>query len=196
MPRWQKVVATFLGSGVAGGLVYLYISGQMPPNVLTAVLTTSGVLLAAVMTHLIAKQRELEARQHAQRREIEARHFEQKRAAYDDLLGIYVDVLRQNIKALGSPQKKLNQQQIAARLFDLKRKVLLWGSRDMVVWWLELTEGADSQSSPTDPITNVDRLILLMREELGQDNSGIESGDLISMFLAGGRSELPKTLER
>lgn len=103
--RWQKIVATLLGSGVTGGLAYLYMSGQMPPNVLTAVLTTSGVLLAAVMTHLFAKQRELEARQHEQRLEVEARHFEQKRTAYDDLLGIYVDVRRQNIKALGPPRK-------------------------------------------------------------------------------------------
>ena len=191
MTRWQKIVASLLGCGVVGGLGYLYISDQMPPNVLTAVLTTSGVLLAAVMTHLFAKQRELEARRDEQRREIEARHFELKRSAYDDLLGVYVDVLRQNIKALGSPRKRLNEQQIAAKLFDVKRKVLLWGSRDMVVWWLEVTEGAEKQSSA---IMNVDHLIMLMREELGQDNSGIEPGDLISMFLIGGRSELHKML--
>lgn len=57
-----------------------------------------------------------------------------------------------------------------------------------------MTEGADDQSSSTDPIMTVDRLIMLMREELGQDNSGIERGDLISMFLIGGRSELQKAL--
>ena len=101
--------------------------------------------------------------------------------------------MKQNISAVGKPEKPLTPPEIAAILFDLKRKVLLWADRDMLMWWLELTENADDKNtSPVEAILKVDRLIRLMREELGKDNAGIEPGDLMSLFLIGGRDELRK----
>lgn len=197
MKTWHKAVAWLVGIGVIGGLGYIIASGQMTTNLAVGVLTTLGVVLAAVVTQMLTKQREIDARQFEQRREIESRHFEEKRAIYDELLSVYSDVLRQSIKALGKPRKQLSEQQIAAKLFDLKRKVLLWSDRDVIVWWLEQSETGRNDATPsaTEPLLQFDRLILAMRDELGKDNTGMEPGDLISMFLLGGREELRKALE-
>ena len=185
MKRWQKFVAWTMGLVVVGGLGYIVLIGKMTVNLAVAVLTTSGVVLAAVLTQIFTKKRE-----------IESRNFEQKRAAYEEMIGVYVDVMRQNISALGTPKKKLTDQQIAIKLFDIKRSILLWGNPDMVLWWVEMSETALSDQRPYDSLMRIDRLIRLMREELGMDNSGMKEGDLFSLFLIGGREELRKAREQ
>ena len=44
--------------------------------------------------------------------------------------------------------------------------------------------------SPVKMMFQVDRLFRLMRQELGKDNSGIRRGDLLGMYLTGGRKTL------
>ena len=175
------------------GVVSLAYVGKVSVELTIGVLTALGVVVAAVITQVSSKQRDIEARQLEQRREIEARQFEQKRALYEEMIDIYRTVLLQGNKNLAQPKKRPSQQQLAAKLFDVRIKMMLWADRDIVEWWLGLDAmtGADN---PVDALMHFDHLILLMRAELGKDNSGLEPGDMVSMLLTGGREELKKGL--
>ena len=67
---------------VVAGFSYIVLTDQMTTTLAVGVLTTFGVVLAAAVTHILTKQREMEAR-----------HFEQKRVIYEDLLGVYTELV-------------------------------------------------------------------------------------------------------
>ena len=121
--RWHRVAVYVGGVVILLGFCVIIASGNMTTPLAVGVLTALAVVLAAMVTHVSTK-----------RREIEARHFEQKRLMYEELLGAYTELLRQNISALGKPKRSLSPQEIAVKLFDLKRKILLWGDRRMLAW--------------------------------------------------------------
>ena len=195
MPKWY--ILLLVAVVVVAGLSYVSLVGEMAMEFRVGVWTATAMVLVSIVAQVFTRQREIEARQSEHRREIEARQsehrreiearqFEDKRKIYEGVLDVYANLMRQNIPALGKPRKKLNEQQVANELFDLKCRILLWSGRDVIDFWLAMTEGAaDNASSATDPIEQFDQFIRLMREELGQDNSGIETGDLISVFLVG-----------
>ena len=184
MKTWQKLVVMSVGAGILTGLGYvLYVDMQskVPNTTLwVGVLTTFGVVLTAVVTQIFTKQRELDARSSEHKREIEARLFDYKRATYEEALGIYANMLAQNKGRTKPPP--VTKQQIEA-LMRVKTKVLLWGDREMVRWWDSFGD-TDENVDPRKLLMDVDQLISMMREELGVDNSGIEPGELFSVYLA------------
>ena len=182
MKNSQMVGASLIGVGVLTGLVlHTDMQSETPNTTLwVAVLTTFGVVLTAVVTQLFTRHRELEARRSEHEREIEARLFEHKRAAYEDALRIYANMLVRNIGRTTPP--RVTEQQIET-LMRVKTKVLLWGDREMVRWWDSFGE-VDEGVEPRKLLMDVDRLISMIRAELGVDNTGIEPGDLFSVYLA------------
>ena len=182
MKTWHKLFAASIASVVVAGFGYIIWIEEMTATLAVGVLTTFGVVGAAILTHVLTKQRE-----------IDARHFEQKRAIYDELLGWYTQLLRQNNPRIGNPRdKRLSERELATRLFDLQRKAVLWSDNDILKWWLQMMESANESHSKSsiEPVMKMDKLIRLMREELGKNNAGIKPGDLMAMFLLGGRDEL------
>ena len=183
MKRWQTAVAVLIGAVVAVGLGYVLhvdMQSEVPNTTLwVGVLTAIGVVLTAVVTQVSTK-----------RREIEARHFEQKREAYQGMVDVWTSLIVANMSAIGGTGK-IDEQEIARQLVDLKRQAMFWGDRDVVRWWIEMNEDIeDWAQSPVDMMFQVDRLFRLMRQELGKDNSGIRQGDLLGLYLTGGRKAL------
>ena len=166
MKRWQTFVAVLAGAVIAidlGYVLYVDMQSEAPNTTLwVGVLTAIGVVLTAVVTQVSTK-----------RREIEARHFEQKREAYQGVVDVWTNLLLANMSAIGGTGK-IDEQEIARQLVDLKRQAMFWGDRAVVRWWIGMNEGIeDWKQSPVDMMFQVDRLFRLMRQELGKDNSGI-----------------------
>ena len=152
-------------------LVYVFVSEEVSANVRAGVLALVGVVGAAILTHLLTKKRE-----------IDARHFPQKREAYEAMLGTIVDIFLS--KPLG---KKLDEKKLARDLVEHKRKAAIWADHDLLMWWIRMSERSLGDLSNQEAALEFDRLIRAIREELGKNDSVLDDGDLISLFLIEGR---------
>ena len=118
----------------------------MTATLAVGVLTTIGAVSAAILTHVQPKEREIE-------NSISSRNEKFTKTS----LGGYTEFLRQNISALGNRQKRLTQQEIALRLFDLKRKVLFWGDKGVPV------PGEVEQTPQYEHLAHVEEVVLGMQ---------------------------------
>ena len=173
---WSASLALVLAvAGVAGvavvTVVYVLVSEDVSANVKAGVLASFGVVGAAIVTHLLTKKRE-----------IDARHFPEKREAYEAMLGTIVDIFL--AKPLG---KKLDQKKLATDLVKHKKKAAIWADHDLLLWWIRMSERDVGDLSNREAALEFDKLIRAIRDELGKDDDDLDEGDLISLFLIEGR---------
>lgn len=152
-------------------LVILLVSDAVTANVKVSVLALIGVVAVAILTHTLT-----------QRRETRARHFAQKRDAYEQMLDVVLERFRPSPTDLTSLDHALYRQKVRAAI---------WANHELVEWWTRLNEIDAGKLSDTEVLLMLDKLLHLVREELGTDNSDVEEGDLIAMFAPGGRDALP-----
>ena len=186
MKNWRKrleAVATWgfglallvILGGVAGvaivALIVVLVSEEVTPNVKAGVLALIGVVGAAIVTHSLTKKREMEAR-----------HFPEKLEAYEAMLGTIVDIFLS--KPLG---RKLDQKKLANDLVKHKMKAAIWADHDLLMWWIRMSERDVGDLSNREAALEFDKLIRAIREELGKDDTELDEGDLISLFLIEGR---------
>ncbi|MYE14830.1 MAG: hypothetical protein F4X99_24840 [Gammaproteobacteria bacterium] len=161
-------------AGAAGiaivSLVILLVSDDVSANVKASILALIGVVGVAILTHALT-----------QRREIAARHFAQKRDAYEQMLDVVLERFR-------PPPEQMTPLDDA--VFRHKVRAAIWANPDLVEWWRRLNELDGHSLSDAEVLLLLDELLRLVREELGTDNSDLETGDLIAMFRPGGRKEL------
>ena len=161
--------------GIAGVaiifLIYVLLSEDVSANVKAGVLASFGVVGAAIVTHSFTKKRE-----------IDARHFPEKRVAYEAMLGTIVDIFLS--KPLG---KKLDQKKLENDLVKHKKNAAIWADRDLLLWWMRMSERDVGDLSNRDAALEFDKLIRAIRKELGKRDSTLDEGDLISLFLIEGR---------
>ena len=161
------IVLLLLFIGMMGWLGYLLFDDDVDSNFKMAVLTAIGAVGATLSTHWLAKKRE-----------IEARHFDKKRECYEALLGTVARMLTPEHAG-----KKLTDRQLMQAILKHRREIAIWGDADLINWWLRLTEPPGGKLSTPEALTLGEDLIRNIRKELGWDDSAIERGHLISLFL-------------
>ena len=191
LPSWLSMIATWVFGaamilvvgGIAGvaivAMIYVLVSEDVSANVKAGVLALIGVVGAAIVTHLLAKQRE-----------VDARHFPEKRAAYEAMLDTIMGSLLS--KPLG---KRVDQKKLTIDLAKHKKKAAIWADHDLLMWWIRMSERELGDLTNREAALEFDELIRAIRTELGKDDSELEEGDLVSLFLIEGRKAfkaLPK----
>ena len=57
-------------------------------------------------------------------------------------MDVWTDVILANMSAIGGTGK-VDEKEIARQLVDLKRQAMFWGDRDVVRWWIKMSEDID-----------------------------------------------------
>lgn len=152
--------------GVVGFVVMLVAGAALvygvieDPAVSGPIAGAIGVLVAAIL------QRQWEKKQ-----ELERLRREQMSPIYEQLVSILKD----------NPE----EAETAEFFKDLTTKLLLYGPAPIIKEWIEFRLHGVSADDPTNPtsLLNYEKLLLLVRKDLGHDDSELRLGDLLRVYV-------------
>ena len=149
-------IALMVAAG--GALIYGIV---LDPSVAGPVAGAVGIVVAAIL------QRRWEKRQ-----ELERSRREQMSPIYERLVGILKE----------SP----GEEETSEFFKDLTTKMLIYGPAPIIKEWIEFRlRGLSTANDPTDPtsLLNYEKLLLLVRKDLGHDDSELKLGDLLRVYV-------------
>jgi hypothetical protein len=153
--------------GVVGFVVVLIAGAALlywvieDPAVSGPIAGAIGVVVAAIV------QRRWEKRQ-----ELERSRREQMSPIYERLVGILKE----------SP----GEEETSEFFKDLTTKMLLYGPAPIIKEWIEFRlHGMSTANDPTNPtsLLNYEKLLLLVRKDLGHDDTELKLGDLLRIYV-------------
>lgn len=157
---------TTIALGVVGFVIMLVAGAALvygvveDPAVSGPIAGAIGVLVAAIL------QRRWEKKQ-----ELERLRREQMSPIYEQLVSILKD----------NPE----EAETAEFFKDLTTKLLLYGPAPIIKEWIEFRLRGVSADDPTNPtsLLNYEKLLLLVRKDLGHDDSELRLGDLLRVYV-------------
>jgi len=137
------------------------------PRFTAALIAFSGTVWATLFAHGRVKEREIEARQ-----------FPEKSAAYDIIITLLIDSVR-NVKTGDSiPEKELLD-----RMFEFKKKLIVWGGDGLINSWNDFEISYDSTANPEVIILTMENLLRAIRKDLGHKDRNLKKFALWALFL-------------
>ena len=114
-------------------------------------------------------------------REVDARLYGDKRRVYQQFFKFFMGVL-QNAKSNGA--RGLTQKQVKEML-NLKTELVIWSNSDVIDAWneFELTTETAPVGQPRPILLAMEKVMRVMRKDLGHDDSELAEGALFSLFL-------------
>lgn len=173
----QSIFVVFGGISTLIILITLLLSDMVgiPAAIITAAIPVSLSLAGSV----ISSDRQ-------NRREIEAKLRERKSEVYEGFIKFWMDnlMIKENREKL---QK--NPNQVVRSMNEYSKAMMLWASNDVVQSYAEykrrlyqITPEITGQSGIVSMI-HFEKMIFLMREDLGHDPRGFRQYDLLSFFV-------------
>jgi hypothetical protein len=161
-----KLVGIVLGVAIIVLAGWAVIEGvRAEPSIVGSLATA----LAAVVAVVVQRDRE-------NRREVQQAHREQLAPLYEDLFERFYNAADFSDEA----QKEFIEK--------MQRKLVLYGSDHVLarwVTWLRSMPGDDEERDENDPRVLLDweRVLLAIRRDLGHKNEGIDTGDLLRVYV-------------
>ncbi|HEY2767969.1 MAG TPA: hypothetical protein VGI76_06900 [Solirubrobacteraceae bacterium] len=160
------ITLTTIALGFVGFVVILVAGAALvyglveDPAVSGPVAGAIGVIIAAILQRRWEKGQELERLRR-----------EQMSPIYEQLVSILKD----------NPE----EAETAEFFKDLTTKLLLYGPAPIIKEWIEFRLHGVSADDPTNPtsLLNYEKLLLLVRKDLGHDDSELRLGDLLRVYV-------------
>ena len=149
--------------GASALVVYSWLKADA--NTRFGVIGVVGTLVSAVLVHKQTKKREADARM-----------FAEKRKAYVGFLDLFFDMS-------GRVGDKPTDEQLRERMLEFKKALLVWGDTDAFALWRSLEGGVGNSKNPREVLLHLDKILRLMRKELGHDDSLLPEGELAASIL-------------
>lgn len=191
----SRLVPTILGwmlvLAVISGVVYMLVRLvpvflKLQPEVVAALIVTSGTVLVSVLSVLIAKRFERKA-------EVRREHITRKTEIYERHIEFWFGILFAN--KLG--EKQPGEQELMRFFHDTIKDFVTWGG-DRV---LRAFSRFRSLAAPPEKVEDAMAMLLAfedmlfeIRKDLGHSNSGLAKGDILGMFLKDYQSTVGKQL--
>lgn len=146
----------------------------------------AAAIIAACTTVIVSVLTVVYTQQNTKSREIDNSHRPQKMEIYKRFMDeVVVNLLKaKKENKVDSPEfkKKLEED-----FFSFTGDIIVWGSPTVIRAYTEFrssgTSLEDSESSSHKILLKIDNLFQAMRKDLGNSNWGLNSGDLIKLFL-------------
>lgn len=180
--NWRNIGTTILGLiiilGGVGILVWLAwkLFTTASSDIVAAVITASFTLISGVLIVVYSRRQE-------SKQEIEQEHRKQKIPIYDDFLLFYLGRLLGSRREGGKP---LTEREMYKFRLEFTRRLMLWGSDEVVRKYSAMTkviEGEEDASRGLKTLVYFEQLLYLIRADLGHKNEGLDSGDLLRLFV-------------
>lgn len=141
------------------------------PSVASAVIGTMATLLVAFWSNLYV-QRQVKLR------EIEEAHRPRKTEIYEEFLNVISRQLAASNPLVGSAT--LGEEELLTYLVKLQTQLILWGSPEVIKAFQAFKT---SPSSDVHSLIVVDKLLRAIRNDIGLSIQGLDSYELIKMYL-------------
>jgi hypothetical protein len=200
MTATQVASMVALMFSTVSALIWWVNKASPDKEVFIAVIGASATVLTAVVV-LVLTQADSKAK------ELREAHRSQKIEVYGEfnelifLIFSHVKIAPPSTATQGSAEDPINksQENLQSKSASFSRKLLLWGSPEVMAAWLKFREQAQGASNETSTNTNaglktllaMDAVLRAMRSDLHLSNSGLKDGDLVKSFLTD-----PGTLDR
>lgn len=90
--------------------------------------------------------------------------------------------------------KKITPHQLMKAVIKHRLDIAVWADKDLIEWWLKLSNQPQSGMQNEEALRMGESLIRAIRKELGKDDSEIETGHLIALFLKESPEEVTKKI--
>ena len=158
--------ALFLG----GWGIWLFVGmfQEASPNVKVSILSLMGVVIVATVGHFLTKKRE-----------IDARHFSEKRNIHSKIISVISSAMSSSVFSNAAP---LPETELARKLLDCKKELVIWGSADVIQAWNQFEmDGLKGDAKGT--LRAMERVLRAIRKDLGQDDGNLKLGELFGLFI-------------
>lgn len=172
------VVFALVVAGIAYIAYWLWcVFSGLQKELLVAIIASSSTIFVSVLTVTMGKYLE---RKLAIDKEIR----EKKIPVYDEFLEFYFRV----VNAVNYPELAATEKETAEFMREFTRKLLLWGSDDVMVKWSALRStlsevDTKDQKQSIAMFVRFEDLMLAIRRDTGHANKGIERGDILGLFI-------------
>ena len=180
------LVIVILGGYAAYALINALIKAinQLDPGVSAAIIAGASTVVTSVF---IASYN---ARKAKERQAVEANRGK-KAAAYMEFMDTIIKAMR---SAKSNDDTALPAKELEEFFYGFTSTVAVYGGPGVVKSYGDW-RSASTEGSPMSALAKIDNLIREMRSDLGESNKGLQTNELLSLFIIGGRSQLTKALE-
>ena len=174
------ILIALIGWGIVAFLrLYWQSVTTLEPNLASAIIAASATLIVAVLTVVIGKYYE-------RKQEIENRQREKKIEVYEQFMEKWFDKLFVMSQSKDKNENVLDDQEFTQFLREFTRKLILWGSNDVVKKYSSFRQGSltpTQGSSPYALLYNFEQVLFEIRKDIGHSNQNLKAGDLLTLFI-------------
>ncbi len=178
--RALPYVALVLLALTPAWLVYAWISGKpFDPNILVGSASAGALVLAAVIANVNGRIQQSKL-------QIEEELREKRNPVYAELVKTFMATLMP-----GSGNKVMTPNRLQDAFAKITPDLILWASDDAVREWsrwrtqsaARLNEQAPQEALGRDLIGGFERLLYILRKDLGYSGESLSEGDLLGLFI-------------
>lgn len=156
-------------------LWYSDISFTIP----TAIVTAALIVLAGLVTQIWLSDRQ-------NRRTVEEKLRERKSGVYEAFIKFWMDQLMLPVNQQRRARGEISQEELAEGLNNLSQPMMLWTPNDVIQAYADFRRRIGHQRSAEDgweQMLHFERMLFLMREDVGHDPHGFREKDLLAFFI-------------
>lgn len=187
-----KALAGILALALAVALVLWGVKAA-----LTAILdgvdpTVGAALITVIGTVIVSLASVGLTRRHEKKKETEQRIREAKVPVYADLINIMFRVM--DASAKGATPEAITAD-IVTEMRRITAELVAWASPSVVQSWSRFRRGAEhSNWTGMEAALALERVLVAIREDIGHSVEGLETGDLLALFMSGINSPAGSTI--
>ena len=153
-------------------------------EVAAAIIVAAGTIIVSVISVLVAKHFEIKQEDRRAQRE-------KKVEAYEKLISLIYDMVLTPSLAGKKPPP---QDKLAIMLIDITKNLTFWGSDQVIKTfgdWKKLAQIQPREEVSLAPFLLLEQIFFEVRKDLGYQNKGLASGDLLRLFINDIDAHLP-----
>lgn len=192
-----QLCSALLGISVIGGILYGILYGiyaaasaiidkldSVDSDLSKALVAGSFTLFAAIAVHVIGK--------------IWEQRMKQRQEVYAKKIPVYEKHVTTLFNVIFAEKRGLEFDNVATvkSLTEITEKLMFWGSPEVIKTWQTFRDHDFEKSSEKNSLDGFGKfaeLMLAIRKDVGNSNSGLKKADVLSLFINDYEAEVAKT---
>jgi len=155
---------------------FVNLFGSLQKEVSASIIAAFGAVMVAVLSITTTKHLDRKSR-------IDQEIRGKKIPVYND----FIDFLFKILNITKDPNKKMNEKQIVEFVEKFTKKLIIWGSDEIILEWAKFRELGNiqpqSQSEQLKLLLQLENIIYAIRKDTGHKNQNLTKGKILSLFI-------------
>jgi len=155
---------------------FFNLFGSLQKEVSASIIVAFGTVMVAVLSISTTKHLDRKSR-------IEQEIRDKKIPVYNDFIDFLFKILNIN----KDPSKKMNEKQIVEFVEKFTKKLIIWGSDELILEWAKFRELGNIQPQPRNEqlelLLQLESIIYAIRKDTGHKNKNLSKGKILSLFI-------------